>query len=504
MRARSKNFVVHNNITPGEPPLPSGSPSGSLRNWVLGLALTFILPFITRKWGPFIIFKNKVEHAMEAIEVVAKGADEILDEITEDLPENSKLRKTMEAMDEMVEGVAQTTHIANDIIDKVEELEEKLEKLNLEKEEAAATKSVIQAEEEKAWVSNQAQSDVGTRIIVAWDCSAVDLMVLESHAQFMHCEALWSGLRKFKVLLGNKPWIVAGDFNCLLFPHDALGGQSRRNDDMMDFAACLEDVDLFDVRYVGIHHTWCQKPREEAGLRRKLDRILINTDFTSVFQDASARFLPRGLFGPFAWIGGMVMWKFLALKHELDTVQLAMDLDPYNDALREDLEHYRLAYQQACWNNMSAARQRAKVKWLADGDANTKYFHQVVREKRHSHHIHSVSNSDGIFVYGKDVAIAFIDHFKQIIGTRDDSLDPNMPADLFVSKVSFVDAIHMIRPIVDSEIKDAMFQIGNDKAPGSDGFTSNFFKATWEITDPDVLLAIHNFFLFKVLQLAKI
>ncbi|KAJ9545695.1 hypothetical protein OSB04_025402 [Centaurea solstitialis] len=472
MRARSKNFVVHNNITPGEPPLPSGSPSGSLRNWVLGLALTFILPFIT----------HKVEHAMEAIEVVAKGADEILDEITEDLPENSKLRKTMEAMDEMVEGVAQTTHIANDIIDKVEELEEKLEKLNLEKEEAAATKSVIQAEEEKA------QSDVGTRIIVAWDCSAVDLMVLESHAQFMHCEALWSGLRKFKVLLGNKPWIVAGDFNCLLFPHDALGGQSRRNDDMMDFAACLEDVDLFDVRYVGIHHTWMLR----------LDFCLVGcSDHSLGLLSFKGDFHKRNFGFKFD------NFLFLALKHELDTVQLAMDLDPYNDALREDLEHYRLAYQQACWNNMSAARQRAKVKWLADGDANTKYFHQVVREKRHSHHIHSVSNSDGIFVYGKDVAIAFIDHFKQIIGTRDDSLDPNMPADLFVSKVSFVDAIHMIRPIVDSEIKDAMFQIGNDKAPGSDGFTSNFFKATWEITDPDVLLAIHNFFFLKCSNLLK-
>ena len=62
---------------------------------------------------------DKVEHAMEAIEVVAKGTDEILDEITEDLPENSKLRKTMEAMDEMVEGVAETAHIANEIIDKV-------------------------------------------------------------------------------------------------------------------------------------------------------------------------------------------------------------------------------------------------------------------------------------------------------------------------------------------------------------------------------------------------
>ncbi|KAI3758277.1 hypothetical protein L6452_05835 [Arctium lappa] len=120
MPAPWKNFVVRNNITPPEPPHPSGSPS------------------------------DKVEHAMEAIEVVAKGTDEILDEITDDLPKNSKLRKTFEALDEMVEGVNETAHIANEIIDKVEELEEKLQTLNLDKtKEEAASKRAVQAKEEK-------------------------------------------------------------------------------------------------------------------------------------------------------------------------------------------------------------------------------------------------------------------------------------------------------------------------------------------------------------------
>ncbi|KAJ9536237.1 hypothetical protein OSB04_un000586 [Centaurea solstitialis] len=416
-----------------------------------------------------------------------------------------------------------------------------------------------------SWISNQMYSDVGTRIIVAWDNSVVDLMVLESHSQFMHCEirfhdtqdsffvsfvyaanrgsdrrALWSGLRKFKVLLGDKPW-----------------GQSRRNADMLEFAACVEDVELFDVRFMGVHHTWCQKPREEAGLRRKLDRILANTDFTGVFQDATARFLPRGLsdhslglisfkgdlkkrnygfkFDNFLvqdskfldivkchWnvhIEGTFMYRLTSklkmlksplrrlrstygnlsektslLKHELDVVQLAIDLDPFNDSLRDDLEHLRGAYQQACWIDMRAAKQRAKAKWLSEGDSNTRYFHQVVKEKRHSHHVHSVCNADGQFVYGMEVATAFIDHFKSIIGTKAVGLNPCMEPDLFVTKLPLSDANHMIRPIEDVEIKDAIFQIGNDKAPGSDGFSSKFFKATWEVTGSDVLLAIHNFF----------
>ncbi|CAI9303024.1 unnamed protein product [Lactuca saligna] len=119
-------------------PLPSGSPSGSMESWVLCIVLTFVLPFITHKWGPLIALKNRVdtavdmaEHIAEVIEDVAGKVDKVIDNITDDLPEDSKLRKRLEAVDELIEGVAMSAHIANDIIDKVEEAEDKLESLIL-------------------------------------------------------------------------------------------------------------------------------------------------------------------------------------------------------------------------------------------------------------------------------------------------------------------------------------------------------------------------------------
>ncbi|KAJ9535488.1 hypothetical protein OSB04_un001387 [Centaurea solstitialis] len=432
------------------------------------------------------------------------------------------------------------------------------------------------------WVSNQIHSDYGTRIIVAWNAADVDVMVLESHGQFMHCEVrirgldqvffvsfvyganrgldrrqLWSGLRKFRAILGAKPWLIAGDFNCLLFPHDALGGISRRNGDMADFASCVEDVDVFDVRFSGIQYTWCQKPREEAGLKRKLDRILANVEFTNLFCDAGARFLPRaisdhspGLIGftggtrtrkygfkfdnflaldpqflstvQQAWrvdIDGTFMFKLtsrlkllktplrrlrsaygnlsrrsVSLKDELDIAQLAADIDPGNVSLQSDVSRLREDYQKSCWIDISATRQRAKVKWLLEGDANTRYFHQVVAEKRHAQHLYSVCKADGVYVYDDDVAKAFIEHFVSISGTKDFAVVPDMPDFLFTNRLSIGDANHMIRPIQDSEIHDAMFSIGNDKAPGPDGFLSKFFKAAWSVIGQDVLVAIHNFF----------
>ena len=39
-----------------------------------------------------------------------------------------------------------------------------------------------------SWVSNLGYSDRGARIIIAWDLNVLELMVLEVHAQFMHCQ----------------------------------------------------------------------------------------------------------------------------------------------------------------------------------------------------------------------------------------------------------------------------------------------------------------------------
>ena len=52
---------------------------------------------------------------------------------------------------------------------------------------------------------------------------------------------------------------------------------------------------MFDLCYSGIQHTWCQKPKNEGGLTRKLDRVLANVEFSSLLHDVSVRFLPRGI-----------------------------------------------------------------------------------------------------------------------------------------------------------------------------------------------------------------
>ena len=71
----------------------------------------------------------------------------------------------------------------------------------------------------------------------------------------------------------------------------------------------------------------------------------------------------------------------------------------------------------------------------------------------------------------------FIKHFEKFLGTKDSI--PELPEEFveFNCKLTQNEADDMIKPVLNNEIKEAMFDIDDSKAPGPDGFTSKFFKA---------------------------
>lgn len=49
-------------------------------------------------------------------------------------------------------------------------------------------------------------------------------------------------------------------------------------------------------------------------------------------------------------------------------------------------------------------------------------------------------------------------------------------------------------PFCEDDVKNAMWQIGGDKAPGPDGYTSQFFKDNWATVGGEVCEAVLDFF----------
>lgn len=88
----------------------------------------------------------------------------------------------------------------------------------------------------------------------------------------------------------------------------------------------------------------------------------------------------------------------------------------------------------------------------------------------------SVSDDAGNYVEGNLVANKFVEHFKNFLSTVD-NVDPISDAEnLFVNRLSETKSLSMIEEVSSTEIKNDMFGMKDEKAPGPDGFTVAFFK----------------------------
>ncbi|GJY70284.1 hypothetical protein Tco_0473987 [Tanacetum coccineum] len=115
------------------------------------------------------------------------------------------------------------------------------------------------------------------------------------------------------------------------------------------------------------------------------------------------------------------------------------------------------------------------IDWLQVEDTNSTFFHRSVKTRMRRSRIDCVMDHDNVLHEGTEVPIIFVDHYMQFLGVES-PITPLNHEGLFVRKLSQIPARIMIRDVNDDEIRTAMFSIGNDKAPGPDGFTFVFFK----------------------------
>nr|GEY81447.1 hypothetical protein [Tanacetum cinerariifolium] len=120
-------------------------------------------------------------------------------------------------------------------------------------------------------------------------------------------------------------------------------------------------------------------------------------------------------------------------------------------------------YMEAIGDEKSFMLQKTKLDWISKEDRNTKFFHKVIKSKENLNKITSVCNAKGEYFEGNE-------------------------------KISHDDAEYMVRDVTEEEIKEEMFGIQDNKAPGPDGYTLSFFKKAWKVIGKDICLAIQDFF----------
>ncbi|GKA22693.1 putative reverse transcriptase domain-containing protein [Tanacetum coccineum] len=137
-------------------------------------------------------------------------------------------------------------------------------------------------------------------------------------------------------------------------------------------------------------------------------------------------------------------------------------------------------------------RQKAKIRWAVEGDENSKFFHGIVNKKRSSLSIR------GILVDGEWVSdpVRVKEEFRLHFAKRfeEPAVNRSKISFQFPTRLNSDQALDLERPVSCDEIRQAVWGCGEDKSPGPDGFTFEFFRKFWDIIGPDFCVAVKWFF----------
>ncbi|KAL2226592.1 UNVERIFIED_CONTAM: hypothetical protein Sindi_2017900 [Sesamum indicum] len=166
----------------------------------------------------------------------------------------------------------------------------------------------------------------------------------------------------------------------------------------------------------------------------------------------------------------------------LDEAQNLVSSDRQNE-LYLCLEHCcRIVYAKAAKLEQIMLQQRAKMQWMKDGDQCSKVFFRKIAQRRVTSRILQINDENGTtHTEQGEVALEFLAYYQNLLGgTR-----RRVPMDIRYLRlwarhiITDEEAAHLLLPFSPDDVKQAVFDIAEDNAPGPDGFSSGFFKAAW-------------------------
>ncbi|KAL0288910.1 UNVERIFIED_CONTAM: Retrovirus-related Pol polyprotein from type-2 retrotransposable element R2DM [Sesamum angustifolium] len=156
-----------------------------------------------------------------------------------------------------------------------------------------------------------------------------------------------------------------------------------------------------------------------------------------------------------------------------------------------------LVYLKATQLEHVMLRQRAKLQWLKGGDQCSKVFFRRVATRRANKRLFQISDSDGLVQTDPNIiSSVFVSYFQDLLGgdRAERAIDLHYLRPWARHILTEEEAYALIRPVTVDDVKTAMFDIEEDKAPGPDGFSSGFYKAAWPIVGEEISKAIMDFF----------
>ena len=160
--------------------------------------------------------------------------------------------------------------------------------------------------------------------------------------------------------------------------------------------------------------------------------------------------------------------------------------------LKEESDH-SLHFQYLFW------KERAMMLWFKDGDRNTAFFHDVVKRRNNFSGIHRLQIDNEVIEDPKLIEDHILDFYKMLYAESISNVQDTSNMEDFIDTyilalVSFEENMMLIKCPDFLEIKNVIFNLNGNSAPGLDGFGSFFYHSCWKIIGTDVCNVVQQFF----------
>eukprot|EP00253_Pinus_taeda_P003282 PITA_03282 len=226
-------------------------------------------------------------------------------------------------------------------------------------------------------------------------------------------------LMDLKARYADIPWILSGDFNMIKSLSEKKGGTRNISKDSLAFQNFMDSMKLVDIVSSNGLFTWNNK-RGESLVASKLDEFIISKDLMLNNKEMAASILPFG--GSDHWpvqleVKGIGtprnrpfrfenIWlthlNFInnisgkkAVENILQELNQTLIMVGFDKVGNEKVTTLQQEWENFCKQEEIFWRQKSRVKWLKEGERNTRFFHRSTLANRNHNGISSIKDERG-------------------------------------------------------------------------------------------------------------